>query len=63
MLLFVSDGTGGTPLDKDSWRGCAHDFASKCANVKVVELDCTHYVHNYETDHIENDMRAFTESL
>ncbi len=63
MILFVSDGTGGTPMDKDSWRGCAHDFASRCTNANVVELDCPHYVHNYETDRIESDMRAFAESL
>ena len=63
MLLFVSDGTGGTGMDKDTWRGCAHDFASKCPNATVIELDCPHYVHNYETDRIETDIRAFTESF
>ena len=63
MLLFVSDGSGGTGIDKDTWRGCAHDFASKCINAIVVELDCPHYVHNYETERIENDMRAFTDNL
>lgn len=63
ILLFVSDGTGGTGMDKDTWRGCAHDFASKCPNATVIELDCPHYVHNYETERIETDIRAFTESF
>lgn len=63
MLLFVSDGSGGTGIDKDSWRGIAKEFASKCQAAQIVELDCPHYVHNYETDCIEEEMRSFVETL
>ena len=63
MLLFVSDGSGGTGMDKDTWRGFANQFASQCQNARIVELDCPHYVHNYETDQIEKDTRDFIEGL
>lgn len=63
MLLFVSDGSGGTGMDKEAWRGFAREFTSKCKDAQIVELDCPHYVHNYETDEIEKKARSFLTAL
>ena len=50
MLLFVSDGSGGTGRDKETWRGFTEKFAENVDNEQIVELDCGHYVHDFEYD-------------
>ncbi len=59
MLLFASDGSGGTGLDTATWRGVAYNYASGNSKAKVVELDCPHYVHNFATDQVEKEIRTF----
>ena len=39
MLLFVSDGSGGTGLDKEAWRGFTEKFSESVDNEQIVELD------------------------
>ncbi|MBR1797772.1 MAG: alpha/beta hydrolase [Clostridiales bacterium] len=63
IILFISDGTGGTGLDTETWRGCTYDFAESRDNVEIVELNCGHYVHDFESERISADMREFIESL
>ncbi|MCM1210312.1 MAG: alpha/beta hydrolase [Blautia sp.] len=59
MLLFISDGSGSTGFDKEIWRKIPIEYLSQAPNGNYVELDCPHYVHDYEFDAISEDMKAF----
>lgn len=59
MLLFVSDGTGGTGMDTVTWRGIVHDYADDLPNATVIELDCSHYIHHYEANRISEEIKQF----
>lgn len=59
MLLFLSDGTG-TGFDKQAWRSIAIDYISQADNGLYIELDCPHYVHNYEYEKIADEIRKYT---
>lgn len=48
MLLFISDGSGGTGFDKETWRKIPREYLSQVDNGEYVELNCPHYVHDYE---------------
>ncbi len=50
MLLFVSDGTGGTGMDTATWRSVVRNYANDMSNVTIIELDCSHYLHHYESE-------------
>lgn len=58
MLLFASDGTG-TGWDADAWRGYQAAFAAQVNDCRLVELDCPHYVHDYEYGQISEEIAAF----
>ena len=59
MLLFISDGSGGTGFDKGTWRKIPIEYVSQVHNGKYIELDCPHYVHNYEYDTISENIMEF----
>ena len=48
MLLFLSDGSGGTGFDKETWRKIPIQYLSQVEGGEYIELDCPHYVHDYE---------------
>jgi hypothetical protein len=58
MLMFVSDGTG-TGFDKEKWHEISKEYILEVQNGKYVELDCPHYVHNYEYETISDDIIEF----
>lgn len=58
MLLFISNGAG-TGFDKETWRSIAIDYISQADNGLYIELDCSHYVHNYEYEKIADEIRVF----
>ncbi len=58
MLLFISNGAG-TGFDKEVWRSIAIDYISQADNGLYIELDCSHYVHNYEYEKIADAIRRF----
>lgn len=58
MLLFVSNGSG-TGFDKETWRSIAIDYISQADNGLYIELDCSHYVHNYEYEKIADEIKIF----
>ena len=65
VLIFTSLGEGD-PNDQEAvekWRGYAIDYTSDMPNATLIKLDCGHYVHCYETDRIESEMRSFIEGL
>ena len=59
MLLFLSDGSGGTGFDKETWRKIPIEYIAQVHNGKYIELDCPHYVHNYEYKTISESIIAF----
>ena len=58
MLLFVSNGDG-TGWDKEIWRSYQREYIANIENSKMIELDCPHYVHDYEYKAISESIIAF----
>lgn len=63
MLLFISDGSGGTGFDKEIWRSIPKEYISQVQGGEYAELDCPHYVHDYEYEKISENVKAFVEKL
>ena len=63
MLMFISDGSGGTGMDTDTWRKYQREYASGLTDVSIIELDCGHMIHHFEPEQISEDMRVFIEGL
>ena len=62
MLLFISDGSGGTGFDKETWRRIPKEYIAGADNAKYIELDCPHYVHDYEYKIISENIIQFLSS-
>ena len=63
MLLFISDGTGGTGFNKETWRRIPEEYISELESGKYIELDCPHYVHDYEYGRISEEIKSFLQVL
>lgn len=63
MLLFISDGSGGTGFDKGTWRKIPIEYVSQIEHSVHVELDCPHYVHDHEYRAISEKIKEFLSSL
>lgn len=59
MLLFISDGSGGTGFDKETWRKIPVEYISQIDEGKYIELNCPHYVHDHEYKAISEGIVAF----
>ena len=59
FLLFCSDGSGGTGFSKEDWRAIQAGFAAECSDAQLIELDCGHYVHDFEYERIAAEIKAF----
>lgn len=59
MLLFISDGSGGTGFDKETWRRIPEEYISQNSRGKYIELDCPHYVHDHEYEAISQQITEF----
>lgn len=56
MLLFISNGSGGTGFTKEMWRTIPKEYISGYDNASYIELDCPHYVHDYEYEEISEEI-------
>lgn len=63
MLLFLSNGSGGTGFDTDTWRRIPKEYISELSNGKYIEFDCPHYVHDHEYERISSEIRTFLDKL
>jgi len=54
MLLFISNDTSTTELTDATQR-----YANTVENAKVIQLDCPHYVHDYEHNKISEEIKEF----
>ena len=43
----------------NAWRSYQKNFIEKNENGKIVELDCSHYVHDHEYETISEKMKEF----
>ena len=59
MLLFISDGSGGTGFDKETWRKIPIEYIAQVDEGEYIELNCPHYVHDHEYKAISEGVRAF----
>ncbi len=62
ILFFLSNAVG-TGLSKNEWIGISKNYASKFENTKIIELDFPHYLHNYDYERINKEIRKYIESL
>ena len=56
MIMFLSD---GKEVKGNNWIESHYDYALDLTDAKVIELDCGHYVHNFEQDLIAKEIKAF----
>ncbi len=61
MLFFVSNGIG-TGWEEEAWRNYQKDYIQEVSNGRLVELDCSHYVHDHEYELIAEEMADFISS-
>ena len=54
MLLFISNDTSTTELTDATQR-----YANTVENAKIIQLDCPHYVHDYEYSRISEEIKNF----
>lgn len=62
MLLFVSNGEG-TGWNKDEWIKYQKDYIANVETGEIVELDCPHYIHDYEYETISVEMKKFIDNM
>lgn len=62
MLLFVSNGSG-TGWEEEAWRNYQKDYIREVSDGRLVELNCSHYVHDHEYELIAEEMREFISAL
>jgi len=58
IFLFVSNGSG-TGWNEEEWCGYQESYLVNVANGKLINLDCPHYVHDYEYERISEEIRVF----
>ena len=63
MLLFITDGSGGTGFEKETWRSIPETYISGVKDGKYIELDCPHYVHDYEYQRISEEIKNYLHEL
>ncbi len=58
MLFFCSNGEG-TAMDKAQWVGYPSEYLRGVENGQLIELDCPHYIHDYEYLRISEEIKSF----
>ncbi len=59
MLLFVSDGSGGTGFTTGDWCSVPLSYSRKYANVTCRLMESPHYLHDYEYCGIASEIKDF----
>ena len=58
ILMFISNGSG-TGWNEDVWRGYQSRYIENVENGKLINLDCPHYIHDYEYETISEEVKVF----
>ena len=61
MLLFVSNGSR-TGWEEEAWRNYQKDYIQEVSDGRLVELNCSHYVHDHEYVLIAEEMAEYISS-
>lgn len=62
LLMFCSNGEG-TSWNKEKWHEFQKDFAGTYKNSTLIELNCSHYVHDIEYKTIANKIDEYIHGL
>ena len=62
ILIFSSNGQG-TGWDESVWRTLQKDYIEKIECGQMIDLDCSHYVHDIEYEKIANETKEFISKL
>lgn len=46
-------------MDTTTWRSVVRNYADDMSNVTIIELDCSHYLHHYESERISEEIDSF----
>ena len=58
-LQFIS----GTNRDNERWVDSHREMTDASSHGRMVQLDCGHYVHHYESEKIAKEIRSFLSEL
>ena len=59
MLLFISNGSGGTGFSEELWRRIPKEYISALDSASSIALDCPHYVHDYKYEQISKEIKEY----
>ena len=62
ILMFSSNGKG-TGWNEDIWRTLQKNYIQNAEDGEIINLDCSHYVHDIEYKKIANETEIFIRSL
>jgi pimeloyl-ACP methyl ester carboxylesterase len=62
ILIFSSNGEG-TGWNEDEWRTFQKNYIENIQDGEIVNLDCSHYVHDIEYEKIADEIEKFIENL
>ncbi len=62
ILMFSSNGKG-TGWDEDVWKTIQKNYLEKVEDGEIVNLDCSHYVHDIEYKQIANKIEMFIKDI
>lgn len=58
ILMFSSNGNG-TGMSEEKWKKFQRDYINHSEKGKLIDLDCSHYVHDYEYKKIAENIKSF----
>ncbi len=61
-LLVVSNGMG-TGFDTETWQRYQINHFERLHEAEIVFVDCPHYLHDYEYEHIAMTIRHFIDAM
>lgn len=62
VLIFSSNGLG-TGWKQGEWRGCQREYLLSLANGTLIDLNCSHYVHDIEYEKIAEDIKTYLNDI
>lgn len=62
ILIFSSNGKG-TGWSESAWREYQRNFITTCSDGTIIELNCSHYVHDIEYERIAKEIRQYIGNL
>ncbi len=58
ILMFSSNGNG-TGWNKEEWKKFQNDYINKNKRGKLIDVECSHYVHNHKYKNIAENIKSF----